>query len=93
MTEKELQANIVRLATFRGWYHYHTYSSKKSVRGWPDLVLCKPPKLLFVELKSARGRLTPDQEHWLNLLNQTGAFTYIWKPKHWNDGTIERILI
>ena len=92
MKEKELQTNIIRLATFRGWHHYHTYDSRKSAFGWPDLVLCRPPHLLFIELKSEKGVLSPYQVNWLNLLGKCNQVAMVWRPKHWHDGTIERIL-
>ena len=92
MTEKELQANVIRLAHLRGWLHYHTYNSIRSPHGWPDLVLCRPPQILFVELKSRTGRVSPMQQNWLDCLDACGLQARLWKPKDWLNGTIEKEL-
>lgn|SRR3990167_881478 len=69
-TEKELQATIRAAAADCGWLYYHTQVSLYSARGFPDLVLCKPPRLLLVELKGPKGQPTPAQITWLTLLSQ-----------------------
>jgi hypothetical protein len=51
MTEKQLQGAVVELAKRLGYLVYHTFDSRRSNPGWPDLVLCKPPRLIFAELK------------------------------------------
>ena len=93
MKEKELQTNIIRLASIRGWQHYHTFNSQKSARGWPDLVLCRPPDVLFVELKSAKGVMTPYQVMWLDMLKACGLRAFVWKPKDWLNGEVEKVLM
>jgi hypothetical protein len=68
--EAALQVRAVRAATDRGWRVYHTHDSRRSEPGFPDLVLCRPPRVLFVELKVGRRRLSDDQVAWLELLEQ-----------------------
>jgi hypothetical protein len=52
--------------------------------GLPDLILCRPPRLVFAELKSARGRVSPQQQAWLNALSQcAGVEVYLWRPDDW----------
>lgn len=53
--------------------------------GWPDLVLCKPPKLIYAELKSETGRLTPQQRVWLTMLGECGQEWYVWRPRDMDD--------
>lgn len=62
MTEAQLQAHAIQLATALGWTTYHTHDSRRSQPGFPDLVLARPPQLMFRELKTTRGRLTPEQK-------------------------------
>lgn len=64
MTEKQLQDAIVDAATKVGWLAYHTFDSRRSAAGFPDLVLVKAPRLIFAELKTADGALTDDQVVW-----------------------------
>lgn len=85
MPEKALLANVRNLATRHGFLVYHTHRSDKSEPGFPDLVLCKPGRLLFIELKSATGKVTEDQMRWLELLKRSvpGVEVYLWRPSDW----------
>jgi VRR-NUC domain len=80
ITEKQWQAQVIQLATLCGWRHQHQHDSRRSVPGWPDLVLCRPPRLLAVELKSRSGKVTPEQQTWLDDLAACGVETHIWRP-------------
>mgnify|MGYP000098728519 CR=1 FL=1 len=81
LTEKAFAQQVVDLARLLGWRVYRTWLSVRSPAGFPDLVLVRPPRLIFAELKSEKGRLTPAQEAWLELLRQVpGAEVYVWRP-------------
>ena len=88
MTEKQLQSAVVQLAELLGYSVYPTYDSRRSQPGFPDLVLCRPPRLLFVELKTTKGKLTAEQKAWGERLIDSGAEYRIWRPSHWNAGAI-----
>jgi len=92
MTEKKLQGTVVELAQLTGWLCYHTYSSRRSEPGFPDLTLVRRDRVVFVELKTRTGRLRPAQIQWVEALRATAAEVYVWRPEHWFDGTIERCL-
>lgn len=92
MTESELQRLVCDLATLRGWSWYHTYDSRRSNAGFPDLVLRRGPRLVFAELKSAKGVVSPAQADWLDGLRRTGVEVYVWRPVDWDNGTIDRLL-
>lgn len=66
LNETAFQGHVVGLAGFYGWRDYHTLDSRGSKRGFPDLVLVRPPELLFVELKTDTGRLSTEQEDWMH---------------------------
>lgn len=80
MKESLLQDTVLRLAKLYGWRPYHTYDSRRSHAGWPDLVLCRPPRLLFLELKSEKGRLSEEQRSWLMDLSACGAEVAVIRP-------------
>jgi hypothetical protein len=63
--ETRLQLRVIDLAARLGWRAYHTHDSRRSVRGFPDLVLVKPPRVVFVELKVGRKQLTDSQRAWM----------------------------
>lgn len=70
------------MARLLGWRVYFTWTSLHSPPGFPDLVLCRPPRLLFVELKSEEGRLSRAQRDWLALLETIpGIEAYVWRPR------------
>jgi hypothetical protein len=81
LTEREFQAQVLDLARICGWSVYHPALSKWSERGWPDLALCRPPRLVFAELKRENGKPSMDQRRWLAMLGGCpGVETYLWRP-------------
>ncbi|HEY3492176.1 MAG TPA: VRR-NUC domain-containing protein [Solirubrobacterales bacterium] len=88
MTEKEFLECVVALAAFGGWrLVYHTHRSDRSQPGFPDLVLVRPQhgELVFAELKSERGRLSPAQQEWLDGLRRAGQEAYLWRPSDMDE--------
>lgn len=65
MTEKDLQRSIVHAARELGWRDAWTWKSFHSPKGWPDLFLARGLHLVVAELKSDKGKVTPEQETWL----------------------------
>jgi hypothetical protein len=54
--------------------------------GRPDLVLVRPPRIIFAELKSETGELKPRQAEWLDVLRLLPATeTYLWRPRDWAE--------
>ena len=80
MTEKQFQNKILKLAKQFGWAVYHTYDSRRSAPGFPDLVLVKD-RLLFRELKTDTGRISPAQNLWGNAFLKANADYKVWRPK------------
>jgi hypothetical protein len=91
-SEKVYQQQIADLATLLGWSHFHTFDSRRSDVGWPDLILCRPPRLIAAELKGPRGRLTFEQEQWLSDLAECGLETYVWRSGQDSLQAIARVL-
>lgn len=92
MGEDELQALVIGMARLRGWRVYHTHDSRRSPAGWPDLILARPPRLLAVELKSERGRVTVKQREWLEGLAACGVSVAVWRPSDWLGGAVDAAL-
>lgn len=86
MKERELQANVYEAAGVFGWLIYHTYDSRRSSAGFPDLVLVRAPRVIFAELKAENGVITLEQRNWLGQLGAcTGIESYLWRPSDWDD--------
>lgn len=80
MTEKQFQSQVIAIAKQFGWAAYHTYDSRRSEPGFPDLVLVKD-RVLFRELKTDTGRISEAQKLWESMLLKAGADFKIWRPK------------
>ena len=91
ITEAQHQAAIIELATLLGWSWYHVPDSRRCPPGFPDLVLCRPPVVVFAELKTDRGRVRPAQVEWLERLSQCSRIVSgVWRPGDWVE--IEQVL-
>ncbi len=95
MSEAELQTNVREIARLGGWLVYHTNDSRRSDKGFPDLVMVHPlsGRIVYVELKSEKGRIRPEQRQWIDALSRSGRDVYVWRPEHWHDGTVARVLL
>lgn len=91
MSEKQFQDHVVALASRLGWLIYHTYSSKRSEPGFPDLVMVRGT-CMFRELKAANGVVSKHQRVWLQALKVAGVDADVWRPVDLMSGRIEREL-
>jgi hypothetical protein len=79
---------------------YHPYDSRKSDPGYPDCTIVDMDlgRIIYAELKTQKNRATKDQVRWLDALalvadaRTTQIDVFLWRPSHWLDGTIEKIL-
>jgi VRR-NUC domain len=91
LDEKTWLEEVIDAAWRCGWQRrYHTFDSRRSTAGFPDLVLCRPPRLVFAECKRENGKLTVEQAIWLNDLDLCGMEVYVWRPS--DRDTVDRIL-
>lgn len=84
VSEKAFMQAVLRYARAQGWICYHTHDSRRSLPGFPDLVMVRNGICLFVECKVPGGALTLQQAHWLEALGtvrETAA--YVWMPEDW----------
>lgn len=86
LTEKEFTSQAVGtrsspgVARMYGFKTYHTLRSKGSEAGFPDWVLVRE-RVVYLELKRERGRLSPAQREWLRALLDGGAEAYVVRPR------------
>lgn len=85
ISEKAFQQMVIEAATYLGWAHFHPHDMRRSDSGWPDLVLVKPPRIVFAELKAENGRVSQAQRIWLDVLAEVeGAIAETWRPCDWD---------
>lgn len=92
MTEADLQTQVIKLARTFGWLCFHTLRSKGSEPGFLDLTMARPGQLIFAELKTERGKTTPAQDRWLELLQSTDVRVFLWRPTSLLSGEIAEVL-
>lgn len=86
VSERDFQAQILHLARLAGWRSYHTFDSRRSTKGFPDLCLVRPPMIVFAELKSETGKLRPEQREWLDALSRVpGVAAKLWRPSDFEE--------
>jgi hypothetical protein len=84
--DADFQAKILKLAKATGWLCYHTYDSRRSKPGFPDLVLVRGASMLFLEVKSEDGKAKPEQEAWIARLKQVKFVSAaICRPQNWDE--------
>lgn len=84
VSEDAFQSLVIAAATQNGWLAYHTHDSRRSQAGFPDLVLVHQQLgVVYAELKSEKGKVSPAQQHWLLSLTLAGQAAFVWKPSDW----------
>ncbi len=112
-SERQFQTAVIDYAERLGWKVAHFHDSRREVRpgvyvgdkaaaGFPDLVLVRDGRLVFIELKTEKGRLGEPQKEWLNALMRVELLlsmeaageprvqAYVFRPSDWPE--IERVL-
>jgi hypothetical protein len=84
----------VRVQRANGSFYYQT-PVQADGSGFPDLVMVKPPYIIFAELKKEKNKTSDSQKEWLGLLNActgagkdyeaTNVFVRLWRPRDWDE--------
>jgi hypothetical protein len=90
-SEAEFQVAVITLAKQHGYLVHHTYDSRRSDAGAPDLCLVRERdgRVLFIELK-VRATVRPAQKRWLAALARGPVEAYLIRWR-WNEPTMETI--
>lgn len=89
--EDEFTDQVLQLAGMMGWRRVH-FRPGQTAKGWrtpvqgdgkgyPDLTLVRPPRLIYAELKVGNNKPTPEQESWLYDLRRCSVEVYLWYPE------------
>lgn len=82
-TEREFQAEVVKMAEREDWLVFYVKNSEGSPRGWPDLFMARDGRLLAAELKVGDNQTTAEQDRWLRELRSGGVRAYVWRETDW----------
>lgn len=95
MTEADWQRTVIDTARLFGWRVAHFRPARTKHGGWvtpvaadgkgfPDLVLARD-RVIFAELKTQKGKPTPDQDAWARAITAAGLEMYLWRPSDLED--------
>lgn len=80
MSEADFQRAVLDLCAHLRLLTFHSGDSRRdSSAGFPDLVIVGR-SVLYRELKTATGRVRPEQVTWLTRLSLAGANAAVWRP-------------
>jgi hypothetical protein len=94
-SEKQFMAQVIELATWLGWRHWHDQATNapsscwncgrrtvvpRNAPGHPDLLLIRRPRVIWAELKAEGEHPTSDQQSWLDELAASNQEVYLWTP-------------
>ena len=86
MRERDWQAMVTAAAQHLGYLAYHTHDARRSQPVYPDLCLVRGERLVFLELKTEKGRVRPEQQVWLDALSQVpGVVAMVARPSQWEE--------
>lgn len=84
-TEAEFQGWILNACQRLRLAAYHTHDSRRSEKGFPDLVIVGMNGILYRELKKQDGVVSVEQRYWLSILQESGADVAVWRPNLWPE--------
>ncbi len=102
MTEAQLQAAVLEYAERLGYVVYAASNRAVGIAAgqgrfdaMPDVfvdAVCVHPaqhRVVWIEFKTERGRLRPEQERWRDALLDAGEEWALIRPSDWRSGAIE----
>lgn len=81
VTENQFQAAVIEMAERLGWEVWHDNDSRRNAGGLPDLICVHADHgVIWLELKTMKGRIRPRQQYWLDLLTVAGQRAHLVRP-------------
>lgn len=74
MREDEFAKRIEETMDWLGLRWHHETDSRKSKAGFPDYCIVGPFGVLFLEIKSTKGKVSPEQRKWLTAIYEVGHY-------------------
>lgn len=84
MPEKVLMQRCLDHLAACGYLAYHTHDSRRSQAGFPDIVAVGHGRVLWIECKREKGKLSAEQKTWLDALARAGEQACMVQPSTWD---------
>ena len=83
-----------------GWLAIHHWTSRYSEKGYPDVAGVRlkadgTAEMIFVETKTEKGKVTPEQQAWLEALAKVPGVVYagVLRPSSWMSGELDEVML
>lgn len=84
--ERRFLGRVVGALRTAGWLAFHCHDSRRSEPGLPDVIAVRGSTLLALELKTPDGRVTAEQERWLDALARVERVeAKLVRPEQWEE--------
>ena len=77
--EAILTRSVKQLLKAAGIFHWKQYQTLGSHPGVSDILGCYRGRMIAIELKAPRGTVTPDQERFIQNVNDAGGIAFVAK--------------
>jgi hypothetical protein len=72
-----LTASIRHLLKSMGVFHWKNFGGFMGAKGVPDILGCYHGKLLGIEVKAPNGKVSPDQQIFIENINRAGGLAFV----------------
>lgn len=83
-SENSWLERVIAIAEENDWLVDHVFEqrshAKRTSKGFPDITAVRGKRIVYIELKSHKGKVTPDQIAWLDRLAAAHLEVYIARP-------------
>lgn len=86
-SERSLELTVLEMLAHHGWDWWHDAATndpdatRRNKKGWPDITCWKPGVgVAFLELKTATGRVKPEQARTIAALAESGVVARVVRP-------------
>lgn len=77
ISEKEITHSIRSLLRQFGVFHWKNFGGPMGAKGVPDILGIFKGRLLGIEVKTATGKLSPEQERFIQNINDAGGIGFM----------------
>jgi hypothetical protein len=77
--EAQITYGIRSLLNQFGIFHWKHWGGPMGTKGVSDIIGCYKGRMLAIEIKSEKGRVTADQQYFLDQVNKAGGLGFVAK--------------
>ncbi len=79
ITENDVKKQVKQLLSLKGYFHFHVLQGLGAYKGIPDIIAIRNNRVLFLEIKRPKGRLSDYQKQFQSDIEGQGGEYYVIK--------------